>query len=278
MDPKNVLASGFVLCALLTACGGGGGGGGTTPATATPIQTPTTPPTSTNASGQVVDDASGSALAGVNVSLEPWTAGATPLPAPVATTDSNGNFTLTNAPNGHYLLIIGSNSATDTTRATVHDNVTLQGGNQTLSAPTLPTVHAYTPPAWETNGKYRLAQPDATTEVPCFTRFNSDRAGVTQPAVPLDEWSLENSRANVADQLSSQVQAGAYISTQHTQAASGVGSSCNIMVDFSFPPNSNAYANDPRVAWFGGKYNASGTMEAPFDPRGYTDPNYPNWP
>ena len=87
----------------------------------------------TNASGVVVDDASGSPLAGVPVKLMPWgPCGATPapssitpendgcptpLPSPQATTNAQGDFTLNGAPNGHYLLVIGTDSVAPPHRA-----------------------------------------------------------------------------------------------------------------------------------------------------------------
>ncbi len=130
----------------------------------------------------------------------------TPLPSPQATTSSNGTFALNGAPNGHYLLIIGADAVATvppgyttppgncspnpcpaptpvnfTVQATVHDNVTLDGGSQTLQAPTLPAVPSgYTPPSWETNGDYRLATLNATTEMPCYIAWQYQR-GPNQP-------------------------------------------------------------------------------------------------
>ncbi|NNM93690.1 MAG: hypothetical protein HKL92_10145, partial [Candidatus Eremiobacteraeota bacterium] len=154
----------FASVALLVACGGGGGpspvpGGGSTPTpVSSPGITPSPVPPTTNASGVVVNDADGQPLAGVRVVLMPWApCGATPapasitpendgcptpLPSPQATTNPTGQFVLNGAPNGHYLLVIGTDSTntTDPVQATVHDNVTLSGGNQTLLAPVLPPV------------------------------------------------------------------------------------------------------------------------------------------
>jgi hypothetical protein len=217
----------------------------------------------------------------VKVVLEPWTALATPLPSPQATTDANGNFVLAAAPNGHYLLVIGRNSPTDTTSTTIHDNVTLSGGNQTLVAPTLPSMPGYTPPAWETNGTFRLSHVDTTTELPCFQRFNQDRANASQSAVPLDEWVLENVHTNNANTFSNQPVTYKFLSSQDGALSSGAPG-CNALIDFQFS-SSGAYGADARVVWFGaavlhGATSYVGTVEAPFDPRGYTDPNYPMWP
>lgn len=136
MQTPRYLAAGLILCASLAACGGGGGGGGTTsggnPPTPTPASTPTLTPSTTNASGTVVDDQTGAALAGVKVVVMPWGNGPgtcnptpqpatsitpqndgcpTPLPSPQVTTDPNGKFTLSGVANGHYLLVIGNDVA-----------------------------------------------------------------------------------------------------------------------------------------------------------------------
>jgi hypothetical protein len=280
---KRLFASGFVLSALLAACGGGGGGGGCSGGVAScTVVAPPVVVTATNASGTVVDDTTGAPISGVNVVLYPWTAGSTTVIAQ-ATTGATGAFTLSNVTNGHYLLVIGSNLATDTTYTTVHDNVTLAGGNQILVAPTLPSMPGYTAPVWETNGTYRISHIDASKELPCFQRFNADRAAASQPAVPLDEWVMENVRTNNANALSSQAISNKYVSTQDTSVASGIAS-CNTLTDAAFPPTAGAYANDSRIAWVGAQYVVTptatyrGVLEAPFDPRGYSDPNFPNWP
>lgn len=197
---RRLVAAAISLSALLAACGGGGGssGGGTPPtASPTPCTGPllcltTPPPGSTLASGTVVDDATGNPLIGVNIGLAPWVAGATPMPE--GTTNPNGAFLFT-APNGHYLLVIGSNTAGGTTQATIHDNVTLNGGTQFLKAPTLPTFPSVTVPTWETNGDYRIATLNATTEVPCVQAFNELRTSNNVPQVVVDEWLVENTRA-----------------------------------------------------------------------------------
>ncbi|MFN2450052.1 MAG: hypothetical protein ABR508_09770, partial [Candidatus Baltobacteraceae bacterium] len=100
-----VVAAGVLLFA---ACGGGSGGatgaGGLPPS-------PTPTPALTTAQGTVVDDPSGTPLAGITVRLDPWisypTPGPSPTPIAISTTDPNGHFTLANIPNGTYLLVIG---------------------------------------------------------------------------------------------------------------------------------------------------------------------------
>ncbi len=240
----RLIASTVFILAAAVACGGGGSGGTVpSPSTNTRQRRRRRPrhPSTTNASGTVVDDGTGMPLAGVAVKLMPWAPCGptpapatsitpendgcpTPLPSPQATTSSNGTFTLNGAPNGHYLLIIGADAVATvppgyttppgncspnpcpaptpvsfTVQATVHDNVTLTGGNQTLVAPTLPSVPSgYTPPSWETNGDYRLATLNATTEMPCYIAWQYQRGQHSLADAAVDEWLIENVRANNA--------------------------------------------------------------------------------
>lgn len=330
----RVSAGTIAFSAALAACGGGGGGGNPPASTPTPMNTPTLVPsmgsTTTNASGTVVDDKTGAALAGVAVKLLPWSpCGATPspattitpendgcptpLPSPQATTNASGQFTLGNVPNGHYLLVIGTDgvatvppgyttppsscSGTCPTpspvpgtpvQATVHDNVTLSGGNQMLAAPTLPTVPAgYTAPAWETNGDYRLATLDAQTEMPCLIAWQYERAQNGLAGSSVDEWLLENVRAENAYTVNGRP-AGAIPAISSGATNIGGGTSCASYIDpilFS----QNRYSIDARTLWFAGQYavysanggtnnEAAGLAEFPIDPRSYTDPNHPTWP
>ncbi|HLI95971.1 MAG TPA: hypothetical protein VKT72_07770 [Candidatus Baltobacteraceae bacterium] len=311
---------------LLAACGGGGGGGITPPSGgggSTPSPAPTQTPSTTNASGIVVDDKTGSPLSGVKVVLMPWApCGATPspvtsitpgndgcptpLPSPQATTNSNGAFTLNGAANGHYLLVIGNDvtytpppgyappSCTNncgtptpapfTVQAVVHDNVTLTGGNQTLKAPTLPSNAYYAPPAWETNGDYRLATLDASTEMPCYIAWEYERAQNSLPGSSVDEWLTENIRSV---NFASQQRSGAYsvLSVNGTDVSGGTSCNQNLVDSGMFAVNT--YATDPRTIWFGGQYlpynpnvsaSAVGAAEFPIDPRANKDPNQLSWP
>ena len=324
---RRLTLSSLVLVAALAACGGGGGGGSTSGGGGLPVvaptQTPTRAPTTTNASGTVVDDANGNPLPGVSVKLMPWgPCGATPapstaitpqndgcptpLPSPQVTTAPNGTFTLGSVPNGHYLLVIGADAVATVppgyvtppgncggpcptpspvpgtpVQATVHDNVTLTGGNQTLVAPTLPSVPAgYTAPSWETNGDYRLATMNAQTEMPCLIAWQYERAQNTFAGSSVDEWLLENVRADMGYALSTNG-AGANV-TLLTTGNAGIsgGVSCAGYISPTLFSQST-YATDPRTLWFGGQYVYSGAVglaEFPIDPRSYTDPNHPTWP
>jgi len=262
----------------------------------------------------VVNDANGQPLAGVPVKLMPWApCGATPapasitpendgcptpLPSPQATTNPQGDFTLNGAPNGHYLLVIGTDSrnTTDPVQATVHDNVTLNGGNQTLLAPVLPPVPTVTPQPWEINGEYRLATLDATTETPCFVDWQQERAANGLAAGSIDEWLLENVRAvNTYKQSPTFVNPPwpgntlGGISTGGEGAGGGTNCQQGISPSFTAGGNGYSYAVDPRTEWFAGQFvvfSAYGgtnnesveSAEFPIDPRSYTDPNVPNWP
>ncbi len=321
----RLIASALGIAAALAACGGGGGS--SAPATTSPMSTPTLIPsqgqTTTNASGIVVADGSGAPLAGVAVKLMPWAPCAatpvpatsitpendgcpTPLPSLQVTTAGNGSFTLGGVPNGHYLLIIGTDTVSTppagyappacttncgtptpapfTVVATVHDNVTLTGGNQSLVAPTLPTVPSgYTPPTWETNGDYRLATLNAQTEMPCYIAWQYERAQNNLAGSSVDEWLTENVRAMLGYSTANDGGSTQELTTGDVGISGGT--SCWNIVN----PLAGSYATDPRTLWFGGEYNyyglngnmtssAFGVAEFPIDPRSYTDPNHSNWP
>jgi hypothetical protein len=318
---KRILGvSSLAFVALLAACGGGGGGstGGSLPPT-TPTSTPTGMPTSTpsgsnssttTATGTVVNDANGAPLAGQRVVLMPFgPCGATPtplsitpesdgcptpLPSPQVTTAPNGTFSLGGVPNGHYLLVIGtdSTSTTGTITATVHDNVTLTGGAQALKAPTLPAIPMVTVPAWETNGDYRIATLNATTEVPCFQAWQTERAANNLAGSSVDEWLTENVRSEQMATLANEESSAQYeffgqdtITSANTQAQGGAG--CSELVQGVFPGGvaPSVEASDPRALWFAGQYvtstattTAFGVGQFPIDPRSFTDPNHPTWP
>jgi hypothetical protein len=239
----------------------------------------------------------------------------TPLPSPQATTNAQGQFTLDGAPNGHYLLVIGADAVATVppsyttppsncggpcptpspvpgtpVQATVHDNVTLTGGNQTLVAPTLPTVPAgYTAPAWETNGDYRLATMNAQTEMPCMIAWQYERAQSNLAGTSVDEWLLENVRAlNAYQQVAA---AGTSLGSMQIASATGTsgGAACSGYIDPQFNAVYDAMAMNQRTLWFAGQYvpfgyngntsvSAMGLAEFPIDPRSYTDPNHPTWP
>jgi len=199
------------LSLSLAACGGGGGSPPSAPqptATPTPIHTvaPTATPTATpsatptvtatpsatptatssvaTASGTVVDNNANTALAGVTVAIAPASSSSATSPTPVTTTAANGTFTFTAMP-GRYLLVIGSNSATDT-RSTYHGEITLKAGPNTLTmgAPS-PEPNVTLSPA-QTSGKYRL-ETLTTSQSSCLTGANSGRTADSLPLLIPDE-------------------------------------------------------------------------------------------
>jgi hypothetical protein len=161
----------------------------------------------------------------------------------------------------------------------------LYGGNQPLEAPTLPAVTGVSVPTWESNGDYRIASLNATTEVPCFQAWQSERAANNLAAGTIDEWALENARF-----INAFAQTGAS-GTQSTITSAGQsvtgGTSCSNLVNPAFAgPSANRAAMDPRSEWFAGQYvpfaggsaSATGVAEFPIDPRSYIDPSNPTWP
>jgi hypothetical protein len=272
-----------------------------------------------------VDDKTGAPLSGVKVALMPWgPCGATPapsaitpsndgcptpLPSPQVTTDPSGNFALDGVANGHYLLVIGNDvtytpppgytppscttncgtptPAQFTVQAVVHDNVMLTGGNQVLKAPTLPAEPTVTPAAWETNGDYRLATLDESTEMPCYIAWEYERTQRGLSGSSVDEWLTENVRAVNTAAIANNGGAFPVVTTQG--ATSSGGTSCSAALFNSSMFAANASATNLRTIWFGGRYmayssyggtynEAAGDAAFPVDPRSYTDPQIPNWP
>lgn len=315
--PVLIASSAF----LLAACGGGSGGpnpptgGGGGSSTPSPSPTPTLAPSTTVAQGTLVDDPSGTPLAGVTVRLDPWTAyptpGPTPTPIAVSTTDPQGHF-IVSAPNGTYLLVIGSDavntpppgwstpapSATDTPipgasgwRATIHDRIVLTGGGTAASpiplvAPTLHPEAIYTPPAVETSGAYRLVTLDPLQDAPCVLDFNLLRARKGLSPAVTDEWSMENARAIAW--VGFQPNGGGqpfYAITTGNGNYSG-GASCLDMLNYQWSFASvQAWVWNPQMLWFGGSYiqytaqhSGYGASNFPIDPRVNVDPNGLIWP
>jgi hypothetical protein len=274
----------------------------------------------------------GSPLAGVRVVLMPWSACGptpapasttpendgcpTPLPSPQATTNASGQFTLNGAPNGKYLLVIGADTvatppaayapsactascpaqtaAPFTVQATVHDTVTLTGGNQTLKAPTLPQYAGVTYPTWETNGDYRLATLNATTEMPCYIGWQYERAQNGLAGASVDEWLAENTRALIEATANrdtiTQTLSGSYGFT-----AQGAPDCAEGLIDAGYAvgpyqgTTANSYVTDSRAIWVSGAGypiltllggtapNPVGSFGFLIDPRSSASLD-PNWP
>ena len=248
-----------------------------------------TPPATTTASGSVIDDASGAPKTGVKVVLRPWIACTTPtattlacptpLPAPQALTDANGNFTLSNAPNGHYLLVIGDDTPGSTV-TTVHANVTFAGGTIALIAPTLPPIPTYTPPATETGGKYRIRSLDATTEQPCINEFNLKRTQAGLPSLVPDEWLLENVIGwNVPTRTTSPPWPGNTNGILADTYDGAIGGTCPGMADLAFAPAGANLGLDVRQQWYGGHLTFTyGSQQHLADPATVASTKGIDWP
>ena len=320
--------SGFLLvAAILALVAGCGGGGGSSGGSGGLMPTPGTTPSFTTLSGTLVDDPSGVPLAGERVAIEPWIAGATPLPSPQTTTAADGSFTLGGVANGHYLLVIGSDSVNPLDgRPTIHDNITANGGAQTLHAPVLPPIPLVTPPAAarlsqrnscdtmfrqlspkhstarspplgtppaaETSGAYRRTTLNAN-ETPCLAAFNAERASHSLASVVPDEWLVENSRAIAEEHVAwngigpppTPEPSNPYGSVTTGNESVNGGASCSAALIAPAYDGSNPFATTSDTLWFGGTWysydsgsEAFGDAEFPRDPRGYADPNVPNWP
>ena len=286
---KGIIPAAFLIAAasVLAACGGSGGRA----PTPNPGPSSTLPPTSTNAVGTLVDDPSGAPLSNEKVQLDPWivyaTPGPTPTPVFTTTTDATGHFNI-NAANGTYLLVIGSDDPTDTTRPTIHDKVVLSG-QMVLAARMMPPVPGITPAPVETNGDYRLVTIDQTHEIPCITDYDQQRTSRGLPKPVIDEWLTENVRAWVNQSVTrynkqTDPRNPFGFLTTGNDAVTGY-SDCGPMATNSFTGTGVAYATIS--PWYAGSYlpyqggspySAYGASEFPQDPRLFKDPNAVPWP
>jgi len=246
--------------------------------------------------GLVVDDATATPLVNEPVSVYPWTQGCVTLsggltascPAALysTVTSTSGQFSFSKVPNGDYLLVIGSNSPSDFTRATVHDHIKLTGGSYQQKAPVLPSIPYMKPrPASELSGDYRLLLLNAG-QASCLQGWQQWRASQSVPPSVGDEWLFENSRdvfAWLAHRL---------YSTPATMLTSGetqgdVDGPCSNVISALAVPTAQwqpsfgvfDWFTDPRTLWFGAYYVQTAKCchqffeEYPIDPRSYPDPN-----
>jgi hypothetical protein len=264
----------------------------------------------TTAYGYVYDDPSGKPLDTIPVHLAAWigctrtsrSTSACPADLRYHTfSNANGRFELEHVPNGHYLLVVGSDDDLDFVRATVHDQVWFTGGLLRLAAPSLPSQprpRAPFPspmpvriPAVERSGNYRLATLDVRLEFPCLSAFNHARAGRGLPAFIVDEWMLENVRAIVSYDRTVVPGGRTYVTEPiFTGTSEKGGKNCRTsLVDPAFDPGAaRALALDPRSLWYAGEFlprsapgqagSAHGWQLFGIDPRAYRDPSNPPWP
>jgi hypothetical protein len=218
----------------------------------------------------------------------------TPLPSPQVTTAPDGSFMLGNAPNGHYILVIGNDTPNSAT-TTVHDNVTLTGGAQHLVAPTPLPIPTISPRPAETTGAYRISTLDATTEMPCVIVFNQQRVLHALPQVVTDQWLMENVRMlNAYEQLPGAVgspwpgnpNGSIALAPAGINRTSG-GLACPTWLPGSFllgNPGVTTNNLDPQLVWMAAQYEtyAGGTQGigqegSPLDPRTGREPTIV-WP
>ncbi|MGZ3497768.1 MAG: hypothetical protein ACXVAK_09415 [Vulcanimicrobiaceae bacterium] len=244
-----------MISVSMGACGGGGGG-----SSPVPQSTPTLPPVTAWASGTVVDRDSNAPLGGISVAIEPWSAGATPMPE--GTTAPNGTFAFAAQP-GHYLLFLGSNSPADT-RATVHDNITLSSGTNALKAPNAPSVPTVTPPPSETSGNYRLMTLDTTVQTPCLQSVNQHRTTLGLQQLVPDEWLEENAFEYNQAQVDQQLLTfpGGNQVTQHEDGAVGAVSCAALESQVFNPADVGTWsgfpiATTPGTIWYGGSFTSN---------------------
>lgn len=265
-----------------------------------------TPPTAGHTSfwSIVVEDPSGTPLRHQHVALYPWNTGCKSVtaykatcPAAIATTRTTrkGHFGFSNIADDDYLLVIGSDSPSDLTYATVHDHIRVTGGTVHLLAPVLPKVtgNKVKPrPAVELNGDYRLMKL-TSAQAPCLQGWQQWRASQNVAGSVGDEWLFENSRDYVGWLNGNMATTPSYLTSAETQADTS-GPCQTAVANLAIPTNqwNSAFGKydwftDPRTLWFGAYYAPTSKCchqfyeEYPIDPRSYPDPNpslVPPWP
>ena len=162
-----------------------------------PTAPPTTPPPPATANGKVVDYDTNVGIGGIRVAIAPWSPGAPQTQ--VATTAADGSFSFTTAA-GNYLIVIGSDSSSDTTRATTHQSITLLSGTHPINALSPPPEPDVTPGPGALSGNFRLALLSAD-EADCLTGMNAGRTAHALATLVEDEYLLETNRAMLAEEV-----------------------------------------------------------------------------
>jgi hypothetical protein len=269
----------------LAACSGGGGSGGgpVTPATVAPTLAPATPtpkpsskptptptasptpvPTLATVTGTVVDFDSNKGLSGINVALVQGFQGA--RYDVVAVTRANGSFSFQTRP-GNYALAIGSNSPTDTTRATQYQIVELKTGANPLTAPAPLAAPQVTLLPSQVAGNFRLALLNAV-EQSCITAMNTGRTKAHLPNMIYDEDALEASRGELAEEIAQNTDTPSPLFDNLFQyypfpggggtefAGEGFSSCTDYALTYSFSPSSVPYsaATDPTLILYAGNW------------------------
>ncbi len=243
-------------------------------ATATPTGSATATPTASaspvSASGTVVDFDTNAGLSGITISIAPLGSGS-PY-TPVTTSGAGGAFTFTAAP-GTYVLAVGSNSSSDQTRATEHDVVTLYPNTANALTAVIPSpAPQVTLAPSQLSGNFRLAALNST-EQSCFQGVNAGRSSKSLSALIYDEYSLEYSRASIAEEVAQKTDAGNPLVTNPGTAfltplgfqvvTSGQGfANCTAYTNsYTFNSTSVPYpvAIQPSIAWYAASFASGST-------------------
>jgi hypothetical protein len=279
-------------CVLISACSGGELLGinshpapNPTPKAPATSSAPSSSPTaSASASsqmavvtGKVVDFDSNQPLIGVSIKMTPLTGTAY---MSVAESASDGTFSFTIEP-GSYVIAVGSNSPSDSSRATEHDVVALSAGSNAL-APLEPSpVPNYTLAPSETSGNFRLAQL-SSAEQSCLAGMNRGRSSNGLSQLVEDEEQLEFDRAEVAEEVAQNTDeptpmfSGGYTSfdspTGEEENSTDLGlTPCSAYSDgYTFSSagsETNGYAFNSAVTWYAGAYGVG--SQNPYEAQGW---------
>jgi hypothetical protein len=174
---------------------------------------------------------------------------------------------------GTYVLAVGSNSSSDLTRPTEHDVVTLYPNTANVLTAAIPSpAPQVTLAPSQLSGNFRLATL-TSTEQSCFTGVNAGRSSKSLSALIYDEYSLEYSRAAIAEEVAQKTDAGNPLVTNPGTAfltplgfqvvTSGQGfANCAAYTDsYTFNSTSVPYnvAIQPSIAWYAASFAAGST-------------------
>jgi hypothetical protein len=170
------------------------------------------------------------------------------------------------------VIAIGSNSSSDTTRATEHDVIFLSAGtSNALTAPIPSPVPQVTLAPSQTSGAYRLALLNQT-EQSCFAGMNTGRANAHLPGLIYDEEALEYSRATLAEEVGQNsdtpsplfsAPSNFFIPTGFNAITTGTGyASCSAYtLGLSFTSGQPPYnfATQAGITWYAAAFASGGT-------------------
>ncbi|MHB8153815.1 MAG: hypothetical protein ACYDG3_12275, partial [Bacillati bacterium] len=175
-------------------------------------------------------------------------------------------------------------------QATVHDNITLTGGNQVLVAPSMPPQPLVTNPAVQNGPDYRIATLTGV-EAECLATMDTIDTQIGHALLVPDEWLVENARDINASQAATNTLGSGAIAVAYRNSNPGGGApNCYSMLTGAQSNSAiQGVIADPLVQWFGGAYLIDPTpgyqeglamYEWSLDPRAESsaDPLYNPWP